>query len=489
MKSSFKLITLLLILVVTPITFSSAKDGGKSEKSKKPNIVLIMADDLSMTDIEPYGSTQVHTPNIARLAKEGLCLDNMFNMIPICAPTRQSLLTGLGPVRNGAWPNHSQIYPGIKTLPVYLKELGYNVALTGKRHYAPEASFPFDFLGGRDHDDGDGQDIDLDKFGDYLKKSSDKPFFLMFTSNQPHSPWTRGNPKAYDPGKIKLGANMVDTPMTRNQMTKYFAEITYLDSLVGVCLDKIERSGQKENTLVIFTTEQGNSFPFSKWTLYDQGLRSGFIVRWPGKVKPGSRTAALAQYPDILPTLIDIAGGNPTKATTGSVDGLGKTGFDGTSFKKVLLGQAGQLREYVYGVNTTRGIINGSDAYASRSVRNHEFLYIHNLNYQTTYSNVVTNSPIFKAWLEKEPVRAGFYLTRPEEELYDVKSDPYQLKNLAGDPAYNSVKTKLKAHLEVFMKQQGDKGIETEMQALTRQPKDKGADYWQQQVVPSVKKD
>jgi N-sulfoglucosamine sulfohydrolase len=466
MKNTF----IALILAATPMLASGVTEI-PTAKTKKPNIVLIMADDLSMTDIEPYGSTQVHTPNIALLASEGVCLDNMFNMIPICSPTRQSLLTGLGPVRNGAWPNHSQIYPGIKTLPVYLKELGYDVALTGKRHYSPQAAYPFDFLGGRDADDGKGQDIDLENFGNYIKKSTGKPFFLMFASNQPHSPWTRGNSKAYDPAKIKLGANMVDTPLTRNQMVKYFAEITYLDSLVGVCLDKIEQAGQKENTLVIFTTEQGNSFPFSKWTLYDQGLRSGFIVRWPGKVKPGTRAQALVQYPDILPTLIDIAGGNPEKQNTGSVDGLGKTGFDGTSFKKVLLGQAAQHRDYVYGVNTTRGIINGSDAYASRSVRSREFLYIHNLNYQNTYSNAATSSPVFKDWLENDPVRAGFYLTRPEVELYDVVADPYQLNNLAGDAKYAAVKAKFKTRLEAFMKQQGDKGTETEMLALTRQPK------------------
>lgn len=146
-------------------SFVHAQNSHK-QTSKQPNILFIMADDLTMTDIEPYGSTQVHTPNMTRLAKEGLCLDNMFNLIPVCAPTRQSLLTGLGPVRNGAHPNHSEIYEGIKTLPTYLQTLGYNTALIGKRHYGPEASFPFDFLGGRQHDDGKGQDIDLSKAAD-----------------------------------------------------------------------------------------------------------------------------------------------------------------------------------------------------------------------------------------------------------------------------------------------------------------------------------
>jgi N-sulfoglucosamine sulfohydrolase len=445
----------------------------KKPAVRKPNIVFIMADDLTMTDIAPFGSTQVHTPNMSRLASEGICLDNMFNMVPVCSPTRQSLLTGIGPVRNGAYPNHTMIYKGIKTLPFYMKELGYNAAIIGKRHYAPEESYPFDFLGGREDDDGTGIDIDLSKAEDYLKAKSTtgKPFFLMFTSNQPHSPWTRGNQSAYDPDKIKLGANMVDTKITRRQMAKYFAEITYLDSLIGVCLKIIDRTGQADNTIIMFATEQGNSFPFSKWTLYNQGLHSGFIAKWPGKIKPGTRNPAMLEYIDITPTLIDIAGGDPTKINTGSKDGNGNMGFDGVSFKKVLMGEETHVRDYVYAEHTTRGIIQGSDAYASRSARNSQFLYIHNLNYTEKFQNTVTHSPMFKQWMEKDPVRSSFYVTRPEEELYDIVNDPFDLKNLADNPKYAANKAELRTKLEAFMKQQNDKGIQTEMEAFSRQPK------------------
>jgi len=438
--------------------------------SDKPNIILIIADDLSMRDIAPYGSTQVHTPSLSKLATEGICLDNMFNMVPVCSPTRQSLLTGLGPVRNGAYPNHTMIYDGIKTLPVYLQALGYRTALIGKRHYAPAKAYPFDFLGGRDHDNGKGQDVNLAKAEEYIKKGP-KPFFLMFASNQPHEPWNRGNQGAYHPNKIKLSPNMVDTKLTRKQMAKYFAEVTYLDSLVGVCMDMVERSGKKDNTIIIFTTEQGNSFPFSKWTLYDQGLRSGFIVKWPGKVAPGTRNPAMLQYMDVVPTLIDIAGGNPKIMNTGVKDGNGNTGFDGQSFKKVLTGEQTHLHDYVFAEQTTRGIIKGSEAYGSRSIRSAKFLYILNLNWENKFSNVVTSSPLFKEWMEKDPTRASFYTTRPKEELYDVLADPFNLKNLAPDPRYAATKKNMSAKLVAIMKQQNDKGVKTEMEALTRQPK------------------
>ncbi|MES2375398.1 MAG: sulfatase [Bacteroidota bacterium] len=463
----------IILMVVGMGLLLALKVPVKKPAIRKPNIVFIMADDLTMTDIAPFGSTQVHTPNMSRLASEGICLDNMFNMVPVCSPTRQSLLTGIGPVRNGAYPNHTMIYKGIKTLPFYMKELGYNAAIIGKRHYAPEESYPFDFLGGREDDDGSGIDIDLSKAEDYLKAKSTtgKPFFLMFTSNQPHSPWTRGDQSAYDPDKIKLGANMVDTKITRRQMAKYFAEITYLDSLIGVCLKIIDRTGQADNTIIMFATEQGNSFPFSKWTLYNQGLHSGFIAKWPNKIKPGTRNPAMLEYIDITPTLIDIAGGDPTKINTGSKDGNGNMGFDGVSFKKVLMGEETHVRDYVYAEHTTRGIIQGSDAYASRSARNSQFLYIHNLNYTEKFQNTVTHSLMFKEWMEKDPARSSFYVTRPEEELYDIVNDPFDLKNLAADPKYAANKAELRTKLDAFMKQQNDKGIQTEMEAFSRQPK------------------
>ncbi|RZK79561.1 MAG: sulfatase atsG [Pedobacter sp.] len=445
------------------------------QQNKKPNIILIMADDLTRDDIEPYGSTQVHTPNLAKLAKDGICMDNMFNMVPVCSPTRQSLLTGLGPVRNGAYPNHTMIYDGIKTLPVYLNELGYQTALIGKKHYAPESAYPFEYLGGKDGDVGGMRDVDLSKAEDYIKKANGKPYFLMFTSNQPHEPWNRGNQKAYDPAKIKLNPNMVDTEITRRQMARYFAEITYLDSLVGVCLAMVERSPERDNTIIMFATEQGSSFPFSKWTLYDQGLRSGFIVKWPGKIKAGTRNPAMLQYADITPTLIDIAGGTPDKINTGSKDGFGKTGFDGTSFKKALWGESESVRDFVFAQHTTRGIIQGSDAYASRSARNNKFLYIHNLNYKNEFKNTVTNSRLFKEWMSVNPERAKAYQHRPEEELYDVIKDPFSLTNLAAQPKYSAAKKELATKLAEFMKQQNDRGIATEMDALSRQPKNQEA--------------
>lgn len=446
----------------------------QTSASGKPNILLIMGDDLTYNDIEPYGSKQVNTPNIARLAREGICLDNMFTSTAMCAPTRQQLMTGLYPVRNGAYPNHSEVYKNTRSIAHYMKDLGYNTALIGKQHYGPAQSFPYDYLGGRNGDNGQGKDIDLKVAENYIVKSKDKPYLLIVTSNQPHSPWNRGDASAYPPEKIKLPPGFEDTPLTRKSMSSYFAEITYLDSLVGVCLDMVERTGQKENTIVLFTSEQGSSFPFAKWTNYDQGLKTAFIARWPGKIKPASRSKAMTQYVDVVPTLIELAGGKPSDINTGTKDANGYTGFDGKSFKNVLLGQTNNFRNYVFGVHTTRGIIGGSEAYAIRSARNSKYLYIHNLNYTSKFSNVVTGSTLLQQWIKKDKSGRGyFYEQRPEEELYDIVNDPYELVNLAKRPEMKGVVSELKTQLASFMKQQGDLGIVTEMKALERQPKNK----------------
>ena len=294
----------------------------------------------------------------------------------------------------------------------------------------------------------------------------------MVTTNQPHSPLTRGNASAYPPDKIKLNPGFVDTDITRNNLSKYYAEITYLDSLAGVVIDIVKRTGKMDNTIIIFTSEQGSgTIPFAKWTCYDAGLKTAFIIKYPGKVKKATRSNALIQYVDIVPTLVDIAGGDPAKINTGVKDANGHTGFDGKSFKNILLDKSTELRDVVFGVQTTRGIINGSESYPVRSARNKKYLYIHNLQPNNTFQNVLINSPLFKSWMKKDSARANLYMHRPEEELYDVTKDPYNLVNLASDPSLKDVKEQLKGKLASFMKQQGDKGIATEMDANNRKPK------------------
>ncbi|UCG57310.1 MAG: sulfatase [Phycisphaerales bacterium] len=457
-----------LIVLGRPATLPAAS-------IEQPSILLVIGDDMVCRDCEPYGNDEVSTPNITRLAREGMCFDAMFTSTAMCAPTRQQLYTGVYPVRNGAYPNHSRVYDGVKSLPHYLKSLGYRVGLIGKRHFGPPDSFPFETVG---RSGGKNVASDVEAITEFVNRDKRQPYCLVVASNEPHTPWNRGDAAVYNPEELTVPPYLVDCPETRQSLPPYYAEITYLDGQLGSCMHVVDESGQRDDTIVIFTSEQGSPFPFGgKWSCYDTGLKTAFIVRWPAKVKAGTRTAAMTQYVDVVPTVLEAAGANPDEIETGRPDAHGKTGFDGRSFLNVLLGRTETHRDHVYGAHTTRGIINGSGCYPIRSVRSARYKYIRNLNHEAVFYNVVSTSPtdLLHAWIkrgETEPAiatRARFYQHRPAEELYDLDKDPYELKNLAENPKYAKIKNVLKGKLELWMRQQGDEGVTTELSAIERQ--------------------
>ena len=437
----------------------------------KPDILLFIADDMTSIDCEPYGNKDVRTPNLAKLAKEGMTFDNMNNATAMCGPTRQSLYTGLFPVKNGSYPNHAQVYDNIVSVVQHFKKIGYRVALIGKQHYAPMSNFPFEYLGGRNSDNGEGKDVELADAEKWINKDNSKPYLLIVASNQPHGPWNRGDVKQYDASKITVAPYMVDTKETRDNLVKYYAEITYMDSLVGTCTKMVEKQKNKDNTLFLFASEHGSSMPFGKWTCYNMGLKSAFIARWPKVIKPDTRTEILAQYIDVVPTIYESAGGDPE---TLRGDKEGKMKLDGKSFYATLNGKPKEVRQYVYGVHTTRGIKNGSDNYPVRSIQDHNYKLIWNLSFNEPFlsSGSQPKNKLYNSWLNatnttpKQAAHAKLYRNRPEYELYNIKKDVYELDNLDGDKSLASVKGKLLEELKKWMVDQGDKGTKTEAEAL-----------------------
>lgn len=428
--------------------------------SSRPNIVIVIADDMAWHDCGPYGSKTVRTPNIDRLAKQGLTFRQAFTATAMCSPTRQQLYTGLFPVRNGAYPNHSRVKPGTKSLVHHLGALGYRVALSGKKHIGPRKSFPFE--------PGTEQ---------FVTRDARQPFCLVVASNHPHAPWNAG-PRDYDPAKLKLPPYLADNAETRASLAAYYSEVTAFDGVVGKWMSVIDKAGLAGDTIFIVTSEQGPQFPGGKWTCYDLGLRTAFIVRWPGKVKPGTSTDAMIQYVDVVPTLVEIAGGNPQKIDTGRGGAPGGgNGFDGTSFRNVLIGKKQTHNEFVFGVHTTKGIISGKP-YPIRSIRGTRYKYIRNLTPDATFQNIVTENDrqgFWKAWrrdAKDNPHVAALvkrYQHRPAEEFYDVVADPLEMHNLAGDPKYRATMDRMKAKLDAWMKQQGDEGVATELAVKKRQ--------------------
>lgn len=428
-------------------------------KTKKPNFVFIIADDCTFRDIGCYGG-QADTPNIDKLASEGIRFTQCFQAAPMCSPTRHNIYTGLYPVKSGAYPNHTFAKEGTKSVVHYLKPLGYRVALSGNRHIKPEEIFPFEYSGKGNNPDFAA----IDKFISECKES-ETPFCLFACSNEPHSPWNKGDASRYEAAKLKLPPYFVDTKETRENMTRYLAEITYYDGQVGQAIALLDKYNLADNTLLIVVSEQGSSFPFGKWTCYDTGLQSAFIARWPGKIKPGTVNNALIEYLDVLPTYIEAAGGTPPSV------------LDGKSLLPVLLGKTKEHKRYVFGEMTTRGINNGSEHFGIRSIRSSRLKYVWNFTPEIKFQNACTNSNIFNSWQEKaasdtdaaDKVRR--YEHRPAEELYDITKDQYEWNNLADDPKYARVKAEIKKRLLEWMEAMGDKGQQTELEAFEHQAK------------------
>lgn len=428
---------------------------GSLSAQAKPNFVFIIADDCTFRDLGCYGG-QAHTPNMDALTEEGMQFSRCFQSAPMCSPTRHNIYTGLYPVKSGAYPNHTFAKDGTKSVAHYLGDLGYRVALSGKTHIAPKTVFPFEYSVKEKNPDMEA----IDKL--FAECSSqDKPFCLFACSNEPHSPWDKGDASKYPPAEVKLPPYLVDTPVVRENFSRYLAEISYYDQQVGEIVAKLDEHGLSDDTMVMVVSEQGNSFPFAKWTCYDNGLQSAMIVRWPGKVQPGSKSDALVEYTDVLPTFVEAAGGQPSGD------------LDGKSFVKVLTGEAKKHKAFSFGEMTTRGVINGSDAFAIRTVRGWRYRLIWNLHHETKFTNACTKADYFESMVEK--ANAGDeaakdlvhkYHHRPEFELFDCQEDPNNMHNLASSPRHAKTVERLKAELDAWMTEQGDEGIETELDAL-----------------------
>jgi uncharacterized sulfatase len=273
----------------------------------------------------------------------------------------------------------------------------------------------------------------------------------VVASHESHGPFTVGDPSQWNPAEIVLPSHLVDTKEMREEYVNYLAEVEVLDEQVGKVTEILRKNGTFDNTILIFLSEQGNSFPFAKWTCYNQGLHSGMIISYPKKVKPQSGSNALVEYVDILPTLLDIA---DIKVTPGQLDGK--------SFYPVLKQKTDEHKKYTFGLQTTRGIIAGSEYYGIRSAATKQHRYIRNLTPEATFANVATGKKdvVWHSWLKAAKTddwaarRVREYQHRPAEELYDLASDPLELNNLADNPAYAAIKNELSTALDAWMLQQ-----------------------------------
>ncbi len=445
------------ILLLFVLSAAHPLTSRATDHTSRPNIVVFLTDDHSLLDSSVYGSRDVRTPNMQRLAERGMTFTQAFVASPTCAPSRAALLTGLMPARNGCVPNHSRARPEIKKLPGYFRELGYDIAAFGKvAHYGHGKHYGFENI----HHEGFHDYRGIPAAVDFLaKRGRTKPLCLFVGTNWPHRPWP-ADAGGYVPEALSVPASHVDTAVTRAFRARYYHAVMRADEDLGA-IHEAAMAHLGENTLFLLSSDHGAQWPFGKWTCYDAGIRVPLIAAWPGRVKAGTRTDAMVSWVDILPTLLAAAGGDPP------VTGYGSGELDGRSFLPVLLGKETSHRDRVFATHSGDGAMN---VYPMRSVRTASWKYVANLHPEFQFTSHIDRAAeadetdYWKSWVEKATTDARAaeivtrYRQRPAEELYDLQTDPFELNNLALEPRHSARAAAMSADLREWMRKQGDQG-------------------------------
>ncbi len=457
-------------LVFSSLSLTLGITAVGARPNARPDIVVFLTDDQGFRDLSPYAGREFKTPNMQRLADHGLSFDNAYVASPTCAPSRGALLTGLMPARNGAEPNHAKPRADIRKWPSYFQELGYEVVAFGKvAHYKQTADYGFDYFAHDTFHDHAGIGAAATFLTNRLQNASRKSLCLLVGSNWPHVPWPESN-LGYDAAALSLPGGFVDSPKTRQWRAKYAAAVTKADDELGVIRDAA-LACLGTNTVFLFSSDNGAQWPFAKWTCYEAGIRTPLIVVWPGVVKRGARSPAFVSWVDILPTLLEAAGGTAP------------TGIDGRSFMKVLLGKRREHRDRIFATHSGDGRFN---IYPIRSLRLGEWKYIRNLHPEfafTTHIDLPVNlgqRDYFETWeaASKTNLQAASivrrYHERPAEELYNLATDPAEQHNLATRKANARRLAKMRSQMDQWMCAQGDLGKVYNMPRLLSDPKSYG---------------
>jgi N-sulfoglucosamine sulfohydrolase len=448
--------TLLRAAAAAPLAWSLRSS---SEPPRPRNLLVLVADDLGRSSLPIYGNPDIATPAIDALAKQSVRFEKCYTPTAICLPSRSCMYTGLYPQKNGA----SGILPiraEAATLPELLSRERCATALIGKLHVEPAERFPFEFLV-PNTSDGFGDERAPGPYAKhlatFLASLGERRFCAFVNFVDPHRPFDGGDANATDdnlhaPAKLALPRSLIDTPQTREDLARYYFAIERLDAAVGKVLAALEKSGRANDTLVVFTSDNGPPFPFAKTTLYEAGIRMPFLVRWPGVVAPGVNTTFVSLL-DLLPTALDAFGAERPAA------------LDGFSLLPLLRAETRELRDAFVGTHEAH---RNDATYPMRSLRVGNLKYILNLQPELEFQNFVGEvGYLIDSWktaAQRDPKLAARFermSKRPREELYDLQKDPYELDDLAAKPERAEDVAALRKRLHAWMQSMNDARLES----------------------------
>ena len=463
----------------------------------KLNILFITLDDMNRDSVGIYGSkVKGTTPNIDKLAGEGLRFEHGHVSIAICMPTRAVWMTGRYPHNSGAL-GFTKIKPDVPTLPETLRKNGFMTGILGKtEHVVPSRQKAFGYRRDRSEmDNGRSQELYGKFTAEFLGqvKKANKPFFLMVNAHDPHRPFDNRKPadqrneagetsepssgnkkkkgrrvdypapsRIYQPDEIVIPGFLPDLPPIREEIAQYYSSVSRADDVVGRVLLELEKAGFAENTLVMLKSDHGIPVPFAKTNVWRHSTLTPWIVRWPGTIMPGiHETDHLVAGVDFAPTILDVLGVEPMK------------GMDGHSFLPVLKGKKQRGREFVY---THINTIASGRSYAMRSFQGKRYGLIWNgwHDGETTFKNESMSGLTWKAMVkaaENDPAlvkRVKHYLYRTPFEFYDYKKDPDALNNLIDDEEHAKLVERYGKELNKIMKKTGDPETAPYQKALNK---------------------
>jgi uncharacterized sulfatase len=472
------------------LSIAPGSPHAKQSSSSRPNILWISAEDLS-PDLGSYGDSYSRTPNLDRFAGQGARYTNAFSSAPVCAPSRSAMITGMYPTTIGSLHMRSKAVPppGVKAFTEYLRAAGYYCTNNAKTDYnfeAPPSNRPPDTV------------WDETSRTAHWRNRPDKsqPFFAVFNHEVTHEGQVRSDDATYakntaalkpeefhDPAKAVLPPYYPDTPVVRKTWARYYDLITALDYQVTRLLNQLEEDGLADNTIVFFWGDHGRGLTRGKRWVYDSGIRVPLIVRWPGKIKPGTVDDRMVSLMDLGPTVLSLAGVKVPEHMQG----------------QAFLGDQAKPREYVFAHRDRM-----DETYdMMRAVRDQRYKYIKNFFPGRPYAQYIAymdEMPILKEMrrLYKDHMNAlspdygkalndtqliFFKPEKPSEELYDTTTDPHEVNNLASSPQHQDVLKRMRSALDKWQKETKDLGLVPELELRERM---RPGGVWQKVAQPVV---
>lgn len=432
---------------------------------RSPNILWISCEDLS-PHFEFYGDSTIKTPNLSRLAREGVVYNNVFTTAGVCSPSRCAIITGMNqvsvgghnmrtllntfPEKTGLPKSYSIVPPAeVKAFPEFLRARGYYCTNNSKTDYQFEApATTWD---------------ESSATATWRKRKPGQPFFSVVNQMVTHESqvWMRNNhPLHVEPSAVKVPPYYPDNEIVRKDIARFLSNVVDLDSLVGVLLRQLEEDNLLENTVIFFWSDHGDGLPNYKRELYDRGTHIPLVIRFPRRLMGGTRNERLISSIDLAPTVLSLAGMQPPSYMQGRA-------FLGIYAVK-------QPHEYVYAARDRMD----SEYDRVRAVRDKRYRYVKNFRpelppYQNVeyrlQQNMMTEMLKMKEQGQLTAIQLKWFApNKTEEELYDLVADPWELNNVAADPAYSNQLRRFRKEMDRWLISSNDQGSIPEKQLISR---------------------